>query len=424
MSKVVVLGSGGREHAIALKLLESGHVSEVYVIPGNAGMELTPNINILPLKTLEEVSCKLAELTPSLVVVGPETYIEAGWTDRLRSEGHNVFGPSQKAGMLESSKIFAKEFMIRHGVPTAKSVSVKSYDEAISALDNWQASSPPVVKCDALAAGKGVVVAETLEEARVAIFNFMNNDSFGVHSEALVLEERLHGREMSLFVLSDGKDYQVFSYACDYKRLLDDHQGPNTGGMGCVTPVDFPSKKAWDFINREIIEKSMLGLVASELPFQGVLFIGLMVTDTDAQVIEYNVRFGDPETQLMMAALDTDLFPLLLKCSRGELGDSSLAPLPQKGSGVHVVMVSGGYPDLEGKGMDLGHPIKIAGELEGILTYAGVKRGEQGELVNSSGRVLGLTVIASNPQLAREKAYRELQKISFEGAHRRSDIGL
>ncbi len=424
MSKVVVLGSGGREHAIALKLLESPSVSEVSVIPGNAGMELSSKINVINLKTLDEVAEKLKDIDPSLVVIGPEILIEAGWSDRLRLEGHRVFGPSQKAGMLESSKIFAKEFMNSHNIPTAKSVSVRSYDEAIAALESWGSDLPPVIKCDALAGGKGVVVAETLAQAREAIFNFTKNESFGVHSQGLVLEERLHGREMSLFVLCDGKNYQVLSYACDYKRLCDGHKGPNTGGMGCVTPLDFPTNAAWDYINREIVQKSMQGLIADDLHFQGVLFIGLMVTSSEAQVIEYNVRFGDPETQLMLPTLDVDLYELLLKCACGELTRSSVNPLPTKGAGVHVVMVSQGYPDLEGKGMKLGHEVKIEGELDGILTYAGVKKNEQGQLVNSSGRVLGLTVIGSDPLQAREKAYRELQKIKFEGAHARSDIGL
>ncbi len=424
MASAVVLGSGGREHAIALKLLESPDVSEVTVIPGNPGMAIGGKLKVASLSTLESVSAYLDELKPSLVVVGPETYIDAGWSDHLRSRGHAVFGPSKAAGMLESSKIYSKDFMNRHDIPTAASFSVRTYDEALGVLDNWKSEFPPVVKCDALAGGKGVVVAESLDEAREAIFNFMKNESFGVHSEGLVLEERLIGKEMSLFVLCDGQKYQVFSYACDYKRLLDEHQGPNTGGMGCVTPENFPSAEAWDYINNEIVIKSIDGLARDGLPFQGVLFIGLMVGQSQAHVIEYNVRFGDPETQLMMAALDADLYEILLACARGELKESSLVPLPTRGAGVHIVMVSNGYPDLEKKGMELGNPIQVDSTPQGILTYAGVKQAEDGKLVNSSGRVLGLTVIASSAQEARSIAYQEIQKINFKGAHFRSDIGL
>lgn len=424
MSRVVVLGSGGREHAIALKLIDSPKVSQVIVIPGNPGMRLGEQIIVTPLKEIEAITTYLKELKPSLVVVGPETYIDAGWTDRLRGEGHAVFGPSKAAGMLESSKIYSKDFMNRHSIPTAASFSVQNYDEALRVLDNWKSDYPPVVKCDALAGGKGVVVAENLDEARSAVFNFMKNEKFGVHSEGLVLEERLVGREMSLFVLSDGDKYQVFSYACDYKRLNDDHQGPNTGGMGCVTPENFPSDKAISFINQEIVIKSIEGLKKDKLPFQGVLFIGLMVTETDASVIEYNVRFGDPETQLMMAALDTDLFDVLNQCANGNLLENSLKPLATKGSGVHIVLTSDGYPDLEKKGMDLGHPIRVTGKLQGILTYAGVSEDQSGNLLNSSGRVLGLTVISDTANQAREIAYQEIKKINFEGMHYRSDIGL
>lgn len=424
MNSVVVLGTGGREHALAMTLLKSRAVNRVIVMPGNPGMKKTVGVEVLSIKTLPEVLSKLKEINPTLVVIGPETYLDAGWSDQIRALGLAVFGPSQKVSALESSKVFAKDFMNRHQIPTAKSVSANNYDEALEALKNWKHSAPPVVKCDALAAGKGVVVAQTMEEAREASFNFMKKESFSVHSERLVFEERLEGREMSLFVLSDGKNYQVLGHACDYKRLHDDHKGPNTGGMGCVIPDDFPSSGAMNYIGREIVERTFKGLKDDGLDFQGVLFIGLMVSEDKAQVIEYNVRFGDPETQVLLPTLEVDLYDLLLKCATGTLGKSSLTALPTKGLGIHVVLVSEGYPDLEAKGMLLDQMISLPDSIEGLLTYAGVKESDNGILLNSGGRVLGLTVIAPNLKEASSRVYRELGKIHFEGVHYRRDIGV
>lgn len=423
MNHVVVLGSGGREHALAMKLLESSNVSQVTVIPGNPGMKRTHGLEVIPAKNISEITEQVLKIKPTLTVIGPETYIEQGLSDSLRAQGLSVFGPSQKAGVLESSKIFSKEFMNRHGVPTAQAVTVTSFEAAMTALGKWESKVPPVVKCDSLAAGKGVVVAQTMSEAREAIFNFMKNETFSVRAEKLVLEERLVGREMSLFVLSDGKKFQTLAYACDHKRLLDNDEGPNTGGMGAVTPKDFPSQEAMDYIGREIVEKTFKGFEKENLPFQGVLFIGLMVQEASAQVIEYNVRFGDPETQVLLPNLNADLFELLSNCATGSLKENSLKPLPTHGVGIHVVMVSAKYPDLEGEGMLLGQEITLKDKIEGTLIFAGVKENDKGALVNSGGRVIGVTVIDRELETARAKAYQDIAKIKFEGAHYRRDIG-
>lgn len=423
MNHVVVLGSGGREHALAMKLLESSNVSKVTVIPGNPGMKRTHGLEVIQALNISEITELVLKIKPTLTVIGPETYIEQGMSDNLRAHNLAVFGPSQKAGMLESSKIFSKEFMDRHNIPTAKAVTVTSFEAAIAALEKWESEIPPVVKCDNLAAGKGVVVAETMNEAREAIYNFMKNEAFSVRAESLVLEERLVGREMSLFVLSDGKKFQTFSYACDHKRLFDNDEGPNTGGMGAVTPNNFPTQAAMNYIGREIVEKTFKGFENENLPFQGVLFIGLMVQDKSAQVIEYNVRFGDPETQVLLANLNADLFELLNKCATGNLKESSHETLPTHGVGVHVVMVSAKYPDLEGEGMLLGQEITFKDEIKGTLIFAGVKENDKGALVNSGGRVIGVTVIDRDLESARMKAYQDISKIQFEGAHYRRDIG-
>lgn len=417
--KILLLGSGGREHALAWKMSRSDLADKIYVLPGSDGIATLDKVECVSGDVLETAR----RLKPDLVVVGPEKPMADGVVDRLEAAGFAVLGPTQAAAQLETSKIFSKEFMVECGIPTAQSVSCDSYDDAVTTVRNWDISNGIVVKADGLAAGKGVVVTDDLDEAEAAVYDFMKNPACTVKTSRILFEERLSGREVSAFALCDGDTYIPLGYACDYKRVNDGNLGPNTGGMGGYAPKGWPSDAAKAFINEKIFAAVVNGMKKRGTPFKGILFAGLMVDGNDVKVIEFNVRFGDPEAQILMPLFEGDIVPLFLAAATGNLAAHSAPRLAEK-TAVHVVMVSQGYPDVQGEGMKLGQRIDMPDSTNdnALLFIAGAKK-EGGEWKNAGGRVLGVTALGATLDEARAKAYAEIEKIKFNGAHWRRDIG-
>lgn len=417
--KILLLGSGGREHALAWKMSRSSLVDKIFVLPGSDGIA-----------TLEKTECvsgdplaAAQQLKPALIVVGPEKPMADGVVDKLEAAGFAVLGPSQAAAQLESSKIFSKEFMVTNGIPTAKAVACNCLESAAIMLADWDVAKGIVIKADGLAAGKGVVVTRDRDEAEKTIKDFMGDGACTVKSDRVLFEEMLTGKEVSAFALCDGKNFIPLGYACDYKRVNDGNDGPNTGGMGGYAPRDWPSGKASAFVNEKIFAPVLAGMAKRGIPFKGILFAGLMVSGDDVKVIEFNVRFGDPEAQILMPLFDGDIVPLFLAAAQGNLSGVT-APKQAEKTAVHVVMVSQGYPDIAGQGMKLGQRIDMpAGINDNAYLFIAGARKKDGVWTNEGGRVLGVTALGATLDEARKTAYSEIEKIKFNGAHWRRDIG-
>lgn len=426
---ILILGSGGREHAIASRCLKDQTTKNVFVMPGNPGMTHFDDIKLVvgDVLQVESILNVINENNIDLVVIGPEAILERGIADQLREHNIPVVGPGKVGTQLESSKAFSKDFMVKHLVPTAKFEAFKDSTDAIEAINSNRFQSDPVVKASELAAGKGVFVCESKEDAIEAVKNILDHDDFSVSSKEIVIEERLHGRELSAFALFDGDSYQYLGHACDYKRLLDGDHGPNTGGMGTWTPDNFPKEEVVNKINLEVFDRVLNGLKKDKIRFQGVLFAGLMINEQEVNVIEFNVRFGDPETQSLLPLLKGNFSQSLWNCANGILGKSEDQELRMDDTkrAVHIVKVSQNYPAIDGSSMLLGQKIQIDQSLkttdESIVFFAGVKE-INNSLVNSGGRVLGITAIADSSKKACDKAYELIQKINFEGQFYRKDI--
>jgi phosphoribosylamine--glycine ligase len=419
--KVLVVGSGGREHALALRLLESPSVSEVVVVPGNAGTRQAP-AHLAP-KVLRSVSGAPLEVArterPELVVIGPEAPLCAGLADELVRAGLAVFGPSAAAARLEGSKAFMKDFAVRQGIRSARHEVVRDVSALDAALAGF--ASAPVVKADGLCAGKGVVVAASHAEAREAALAMLSGAAFGDAGRTVVLEERIAGAELSLHALSDGERFVVLPAAQDHKRLRDADRGPNTGGMGTYAPAPLATPSLVARAEREIFARAVSGMAAEGHPFRGVLFAGIMVTPAGEPVLlEFNVRFGDPETQVLMQTTGGDLGDALAAAARGTLEPSALWP-----NGEHalcVVLAAPGYPEAPRTG-DVITGLETAVSLEGVrVLHAGTSlRGDA--VVTSGGRVLGVTAHASSLAAAHARAYAAIERIHFYGMQFRRDIG-
>ena len=420
---VLILGSGGREHALAWRLSQDEGVERVYVAPGNPGMAWDQNIqNIDYDGNWDELRSICSDILPELVVVGSEAPLVKGIVDELSQYNILVYGPNSKAARLEGSKIFSKKFMDKYSIPTAPYKVYASYAEAVEGLRDWDLAEGVAIKADVLAGGKGVVVSHSFDEARDALFNFMENPECTIKSERILIEKKLTGKELSWLALCDGKNFLPLGGVCDYKRVGDGNSGPNTGGMGCYTPKSWPGKELEARINEEVMLPVLKGMEQEGSPFQGTLFAGLMIDGNDINALEFNIRFGDPETQTLLPLLEGNLTKALIGCSQGNLGGETLT-LSSKSS-VHVVMASGGYPTVGRSSLDVGHAINWdpnENSDDAKIFFAGVNKGEEG-LVNSGGRVLGVTALGSNVADARERAYRILAKISFQGNHWRKDI--
>lgn len=419
--KVLVVGSGGREHALALRLLESASVSEVVVVPGNAGTREAP-AHLAPkvLRSLAGAPLEVARTErPDLVVVGPEAPLCAGLADELAAAGFRVFGPSRAAAALEGSKAFMKDFAVRQGIRTARHEVVRDLGALEAALARFPAA--PVVKADGLCAGKGVVVAASLAEAREAAAGMLSGAAFGDAGRTVVLEERVEGSELSLHALSDGERFVLLPAAQDHKRLLDADRGPNTGGMGTYAPAPLATAALIARAHTEIFARAVNGMAAEGRPFRGVLFAGIMVTPAGEPVLlEFNVRFGDPETQVLMQTTRGDLGDALDAAARGALEPAALQP-----SGEHalcVVLAAPGYPESPKTGGVI-TGLDAAGALAGVrVLHAGTAVRDEA-VVTSGGRVLGVTAHASSLDAAYARAYAAVERIHFDGMQFRRDIG-
>ena len=417
--KILVVGSGGREHALAWKLSQSPRVKEIFCAPGNAGTaQLGENVPI-PANDLPALARFAKENRIDLTVIGPDDALAAGMADLFESEGLRVFGPTQAAARLESSKIFAKEIMRKFHVPTALSGSFAQSGEAIQFCERL--CCPIVIKADGLALGKGVTIAQGVEEAAAAVHAMMEEGCFGDAGRRIVVEEFLRGAECSVHALVSGREYCLLATARDHKRALDGDQGPNTGGMGAVSPAETWGPDTQKVIEQIILRPLVNGLAESGLTFRGLLFPGLMMTAEGPRVLEFNCRFGDPETQTILPRLQSDLLPLLEATIGGAL--ESVAPEWDERPSVTVVMASGGYPGKYETGKAI-HGLAASAGLPGVqIFHAGTQR-ENGKIVTAGGRVLAVTALGETVAAARELAYKAVSGIDFEGAHFRRDIAL
>ena len=417
--RILVIGSGGREHALAWKLARSPHTTELYCSPGNAGIGEIATCLPCNINDPNALAGIAESIRADLTVVGPEAPLVGGIAEAFSARGLRLFGPSSSAARLEGSKIFTKEFTTRHSIPTARYVACDRPEEAHQAFKN-QFNLPVVIKADGLAAGKGVRIATDLAEFDTAIHEMMVNRVFGDAGTRVVLEECLVGREASVMIFTDGRDHKTIVPAQDYKRVNDGDQGPNTGGMGSFSTPDLLDDATLDRVTTEIIEPTLGGMADEGNPFSGVLYVGLMLTAEGPKLIEYNARLGDPETQAAMVRLDSDLVEVLEAVIDGQIGSTSIAWSAD--SSVCVVAASGGYPGEFQKGQPI-TGLDEANEVGGVVVFhSGTIRDEQGRLLTSGGRVLGVTARARALETARARAYEAIGYIKFEGLHFRTDI--
>ena len=420
LRKVLVIGSGGREHALALRLLESASVGEVVVAPGNAGtVAPPPDLAHKSLRSVNEPPLEVAKQErPDLVVVGPEAPLCDGLADELTLAGFLTFGPSGHAAALEGSKAFMKEFATRHAITTAGYAIVRSQAELGPALARFK--EPPVVKADGLCAGKGVVVASSHEEAETAAHAMLSGESFGKAGECVVLEERLLGAEASMHAICDGERLIILPAAQDHKRIYDGDQGPNTGGMGTYAPAPLITEELKERVRVEVFERALKGMAAEGTPFRGALFAGLMVSPSgEPQLLEFNVRFGDPETQVLTRVLHGDFAEALAQAASGALKPSALTLSGE--SAVCVVLAAAGYPGTPRAG-DAIDGLDEAARLPNVRVFHAGTQSRAGRTVTSGGRVLGVTARGATLVEAHRRAYEAVDHIRFSGMQFRRDI--
>ncbi len=417
--KILVVGSGGREHALAWKLRQSAAVDRLFCAPGNAGTE----------QVAENVSIKAGDL-PALVafakqnrigltVIGPDDPLAAGVVDLFEAEGLPVFGPSKSAARLESSKIFAKEMMRKCHIPTALAGAFERSSDALNFCERLQ--FPLVIKADGLALGKGVVIAQTCDEARAAIHSMMDEGKFGDAGRRIVVEEFLRGTECSLHALVSGNAFRMLASARDHKRALDGDTGPNTGGMGAVSPADNWSEAAQREFDNRVMVPLLSGFNRGKIVFRGLLFPGLIMTDDGPRVLEFNCRFGDPETQAILPRLRSDLLEMLLATVEGRLHDVQMEW--DRRPAVTVVLASGGYPDTYDTGKII-EGLDACASLEDVQVFHAGTRREDAKVVTAGGRVLAITALGDDIAQARSRAYEAVARVHFEGCHYRRDIAL
>jgi phosphoribosylamine--glycine ligase len=416
-SKLLVVGSGGREHALAWKLASSDGVDKVFVAPGNAGTAREPRVANVPLSGLDELAAFAAEQEVAFTVVGPEAPLAAGIVDYFRQRGLRIFGPTRAAAQLEASKEYAKRFLVRHGIPTGAYAAFTDATEAHRYVATHGA--PVVVKADGLAAGKGVVVAHDVSEAHAAIDRMLRDHALGAAGARLVIEEFLDGEEASFIVMCDGRDVVALASSQDHKRLLDGDRGPNTGGMGAYSPAPVVTPALHEIVMREIVQPTLQGMQADGVPYSGFLYAGLMIDNSgQPRVLEFNCRLGDPETQPILMRLRSPLAPLIDAAIDGRIGAAALQWDP--GTSVGVVLAARGYPDDPRKGDAIGGLPAAAADLH--VFHAGTAlRGEQP--VTNGGRVLCVTALGENVDAAQRKAYAAVERIEFAGMQFRHDIG-
>jgi phosphoribosylamine---glycine ligase len=417
--RVLLVGSGGREHALAWALARSPLLGELHAAPGNPGIGTLARLHAVPVSDLEGLTRLASDLAVDLVVVGPEAPLVAGLVDRLSAAGIAAFGPSAAAAQIEGSKAFAKSVMDAAGVPTARFTVCDTVSAAHAAIAE-AGGAGVVVKADGLAAGKGVVVCSSTREAHEAVAAMLVDERFGAAGRRVLIEERLEGPELSLLALCDGEHVMPLAAARDYKRVGDGDSGPNTGGMGCISPVPGVDDDVVSEILARVHRPVVNELARRGTPFRGCLYAGLIMTADGPKVIEFNARFGDPETQAILPRTGGDILALLARCAGGNLAGAEADA--DEGACVSVVVASRGYPDAP----ELGDPIAgidAAEELEGVTVFhAGTAAGASG-LETSGGRVLNVTAVGSDFETARRRAYAGVDLIRIAGSHHRSDIG-
>ncbi|MBI2952721.1 MAG: phosphoribosylamine--glycine ligase [Chloroflexi bacterium] len=415
--RVLVVGSGAREHAIIWKLSQSPRITQLYCAPGNGGTRaIAENLAISATDVADLVEWAQAH-SIDLTVIGPEDPLAAGIADRFRELSLPVFGPSKEGARIESSKAWAKELMQRYHVPTAASATFTEPSEAEEYLRHQ--SLPIVVKADGLAAGKGVIVAHTREEALAAVAHIMKDRAVGEAGSRIIIEECLTGVEVSVLAFTDGKSIRPMVPACDYKRVFDNDNGPNTGGMGAYSPPRFATKELLAQIEETVLQPIVDGMAAEDVPYSGVLYAGMMVTESGPKVLEFNCRFGDPETQVILPRLKSDLLDVMLRIVEGKLGEADVQWSEEASCGV--VLASGGYPGPFAKGYPISGLETI--DSDALVFQAGTAR-QGGATITSGGRVLTVVGLDKDLAGARAKAYANATRISFDGCHYRKDVAL
>lgn len=419
---ILIIGSGGREHAFADKIIQSKRCKNLFVAPGNAGTAgIATNLSI-DVSDFEVVKQQVLNHAIDLVVVGPEAPLVQGITDFFNSDSQlkniMIIGPSGEGAKLEGSKDYAKEFMTKHNIPTAayETFTAETVTEGKQFLETLK--PPYVLKADGLAAGKGVLILDTLEDAKTELESMLLDSKFGQASEKVVIEEFLDGIELSVFVLSDGKNYKILPSAKDYKRIGEGDTGLNTGGMGAVSPVPFADEAFMKKVEERIAAPTVQGLAEENINYKGFIFLGLIKVGNEPYVIEYNVRMGDPETEAVFPRIKTDMVDLLEATFQGNLNEITLETDPR--AAVTVMLVSGGYPEEYEKGKEISGLEKME---ESFVYHAGTKM-ENGKIVTNGGRVLAVTSLAEDFPTAMKKSYQSIENLSFDRMYFRSDIGL
>jgi phosphoribosylamine--glycine ligase len=419
---VLIVGSGGREHAFAWKLSKSAKVDQLFVAPGNAGTSAVATNVAIGVTDFEKLAAFALEKDIAYIIVGPEVPLVAGIVDYFKADEKlkhiHVIGPDKQGAALEGSKEFSKNFMEKYGIPTGKAASFTA-ETRQNGLDYLEEQTAPyVLKADGLAAGKGVIITESLEEAKEMLIEMLAG-KFGEASKSVLIEQYLSGIELSVFVLTDGKDYLIFPEAKDYKRIGEGDTGLNTGGMGAVSPVPFAKGEFLQRVENEVVKPTVAGLQSEHIDYKGFIFIGLMNVNGAPFVIEYNVRMGDPETEVVLPRINTDFMDLMEATAHGKIGTQVLNVKIE--TATTLMLVSGGYPGSYPKGKVMTGFDQVE---DVMLFHAGTDTNEGGEVVTNGGRVLSITAFGKDKNEALARAYKEAEKIKFEGKHFRKDIGF
>jgi phosphoribosylamine--glycine ligase len=416
--KILVVGGGGREHTLVWKIAQSPKAEQVFAAPGNGGTAAIAENLDFRATDIEGLGKVAREKGIDLVVVGPEAPLASGIVDHFDRLEIPIFGPTRAAAQIESSKAFARNLMDKYGIPCPKAAIFSSYSEAHEYLQKQRA--PVVIKADGLSAGKGVIIANSLDEADTAISDIMKARVFGSAGDKVVIDEYLSGREVSLIAFSDGKTVSPMVPACDYKKVGDNDQGPNTGGMGSYSPPGFFSTQVAQKVTEDILVPTVKAMAREGFPYKGVLYAGLMIIDGEPVVLEFNARFGDPETQVILPLLKTDLVDILMAVLQGTLDQLEIEWSPE--ASVGVVMASGGYPGR----YETGYPVRGIDSVDKdvLVFHAGTKSGSDRVVCTDGGRVLAVVGLGQDMAEAREKAYRNVSNIRFEGCYYRKDIAL
>ena len=416
--KVLVVGGGGREHALCWKIIQSPLVEKVYCAPGNAGIANVAECIDIPVDYLVSLRDFAKNKSIDLTVVGPELPLTMGIVDLFEKDNLNIFGPNRAASEIEGSKVFSKNLMKKYNIPTAEYKSFSNLDDA----EKWiNTIDPPfVVKADGLAAGKGVIICQTIDEGKSALKSIMVDKAFGEAGKRVVVEEYLKGEEASIFVITDGDNYVILESSQDHKAIYDNDMGPNTGGMGAYCPAPIVSQNIINDVESSIIKPSINGLNSEGIKYKGVLYIGLMIHNGEAKVLEYNCRFGDPETQPVLMKMESDIVPLLIDAANGNINQNNI--VWKDGSAVCVVMSSIGYPGSYNKGVELTKLNNFSESEDMVLFHAGTKFNGN-KIVTNGGRVLGLTALDNNIGSAIDKVYENISKINDGSLYYRTDIG-